>query len=78
MLPAEHVKMKIKWSFGTVLRSFFRSMFVTLGCIACVFVIYTGCCKAYESIREVRFDDDRAAVIVCRDYVKFFDFIYYF
>lgn len=57
---------------------FFRSMTATLVCIVCAFIIYSGCCSAYESIREVCFDDERAAVVLSREYIKFFDFIFYF
>lgn len=57
---------------------FLRSMTATLVCIACAFIIYSGCCSAYEGIREVCFDDERAAVVLSRDYIKFFDFIFYF
>lgn len=57
---------------------FFRTMAVTAVIILCFGVIYLGCVSAYEQTRSVCFGDTRAAVILTKDYIKFFDFHIYF
>lgn len=47
-------------------------------CLICLSGIYLGCCKTYEEMRKTLFDDDRSAVIIGEEYIKFFDKEFYF
>ncbi len=55
------------------IKAFFRAFCVTLICIGCVAGTYLGCCEAYDAIRKTCFDDDRGAVVIGEEYIKFFD-----
>lgn len=69
--------MKRKRDFEAI-RIFMRSFLMTSVCIACIAIVYVGCAKAYEQIRQTCFNDGRQAVTMDADHFKFFDFVYYF
>ncbi len=56
---------------------FFRAFFLTLISIGCICGVYLGFCRSYEAIRKTCFGDDRSAVILSEQYIKFFDFEFY-
>ena len=61
--------MKIKKESKDV---FFRSSFVSITAIICISLIYIGGTLSYEQMCKMCFGDDRPAVIVREDYIKFF------
>jgi hypothetical protein len=67
--------MKIK---ARDVKVFFKSAAVTALVIICFIGAYLGCCKTYEEMRKNLFDDHRSAVIIGREYIKFFDKEIYF
>lgn len=72
---AEHIKVKIK---TRDIKAFFGAMIFTGVCLACICGIYLGCCRTYEEMRKTLFGDDRSAVIIGDEYIKFFDKEFYF
>lgn len=56
------------------IKAFLRAFFMTFVSILCVGGIYLGFCESYEAIRRTCFGDERGAVIIGEDYIKFFDF----
>jgi hypothetical protein len=52
---------------------FFRSAAVTAVALLCLTGFYLGCCRSYEGVRQVCFDDRRPAVMLAEGYIKFFD-----
>ncbi len=62
----------------TSLNLFLRSAALTFVAILCVSIVYLGFAAAYTHTRQVFFADNTAAVIICSEYVKFFDLFFYF
>ena len=62
--------MKIKRQF---LEIYLRSAAITAVGILCVAIIYFGFLVSYQEMRKACFSDDRRAVIISSDYIKFFD-----
>ncbi len=75
---AENLKVRKIKITREALSVFFRTMAVTAVSIICILGIYLGCVNAYEQTRSVCFGDTRAAVILTKDYIKFFDSYIYF
>lgn len=67
------MKIKIK-----DLKIFLRSAAVTFVAIICISVIYFGLYFSYEQMSRTCFSDDRSAVIVSKEYIKFFGFEFFF
>ena len=55
------------------LEIYFRSAAITAVAILCIAIIYFGICASYQEMRRTCFSDERRAVIISANYIKFFD-----
>ncbi len=60
------------------LKTFLKTVTVTVCCILFLSFAYLGVVRIYESMQSILFADDRAAVVIGEDYIKFFDIEIYF
>lgn len=60
------------------LKIFLKTVAVTVCCIVFFAVAYLGVVRVYEAMQSRLFSDDRAAVVIGKDYIKFFDVELYF
>lgn len=57
---------------------FFKTVAVTGFILVCLTGTYLGFCRVYESMQRTIFADERRAVIIGEDYIKFFGMEFYF
>ena len=60
------------------LKIFLKTFALTSCCMFFFLSAYLGVVRIYESMQSILFSDDRAAVIIGEDYIKFFDMEFYF
>lgn len=60
------------------LKIFLKTFALTICCMFFFLSAYLGVVRIYESMQSILFSDDRAAVIIGEDYLKFFDMEFYF
>lgn len=60
------------------LKIFLKTVAATVCCLIFFLSAYLGVIKVYEAMHTRLFSDERAAVIIGEDYIKFFDIELYF
>ena len=60
------------------LKIFLKTVAVTSVCIIIFLSAYLGVVRIYESMQSRLFSDERAAVVIGEDYIKFFNIELYF
>lgn len=55
-----------------------RTAVLTFVILVCTATLYLGICSSYEQMRKVCFSDERSAVIISEEYIKFFDYELFF
>lgn len=60
------------------LKIYLKTVFVTAFCVLLLSGTYIGICNVYESMQKRLFDDERGAVVIGENYLKFFDMEIYF
>ena len=55
------------------LKIFLKTVAATVCCLLFFLSAYLGIVKVYEAMQSRLFSDERAAVIIGEDYIKFFD-----
>lgn len=56
---------------------FIRSLILSFVAIICISIIYLGIYFSYEQMSKTCFSDTRSAVIISKEYIKFFGFEFF-